>query len=166
MAYVNELYYQLFANIQFMSTQLRIILLILIILDLIFNNTEIKKFMLIFYIPSIMAFIVTLLGLCGYRLQKKYGFFKDRFKLLQDDCDNLHFYILGLVIKFIILLYILKYNKVKLTNDILCITIVYMAIYYFTFNVRKVYKTYPIQDIIVIIITLLLTRRCENFRLN
>ena len=166
MTYINKLYYQLFANIQFMSTQLRIILMILIILDLIFDNDEIKKFMLIFYIPSIMAFLVTLLGLYGYRLQKKYGILKNRFKLLEDDSDNLHFYILGLVLKFIMLSYILRYNKVKLTNDTLCITIVYMASYYFIFNVRNVYKTYPIQDIVVIIITILVARSCEKFRLN
>jgi hypothetical protein len=161
---VKNLYKNLFCSTKFMSTQIRILLTILILLDIIFDSHKIKKMMLIFYIPSIMALFVTASGILAFILQKKFGLFKNKVKLLEDDEDNINYYIIGLVYKIIILNYLLKNNKEKLTNDIIFETVIYMASYYYLFNVRKTYKTRLYQDIFVIIVTLRLLPYCEKLR--
>lgn len=111
-----------------------------------------------------MALFVTASGILAFILQKKFGLFKNKLKLLEDDEENIFYYYVGLVYKIIILSYLLKNNKEKLTNDIIFQTVIYMASYYYLFNVRKTYKTRLYQDIFVIIVTLRLLPYCEKLR--
>lgn len=149
----------LFMKTEFMSVQIRLVLTLLILLHIFCYNEKLEYFILIFYLPLIMAIISPLLGIIGYVMGFKNTYIENEIAYMEFNTSNFKIKIFQPLYKVILLFYIVKYVKSNLTLDILVFSVVYIIGYYFLSDVKNLYKTNIKHDLLIVsmsIATLLL----------
>ena len=156
---IKRIFKNLFLKTEFLSVQARLVLTILIILHLIFNDKVIEYLILVFFIPIVMSIVSPFIAILGYYLGFKNEYVENEMKFLEKNLINLLY-------KILLLIYILIYIRLELSYDIIAFSIIYISLYYLTRDMKYLYKTTKGQELIIIVLTVISTIYLEKVRLK
>lgn len=156
---LKRVFTNLFLKTEFLSVQTRIILVILILFDIIFNNNTTKYLIMIFYIPLILTTVSPVIASIGYTLGIYNRYIENEIEFITKNSINFIF-------KILLLLYIVLNVKYKLSFDIICLSIIFVLFHYLSSDMNKLYKTHLSHEVLIVLLTILSTLFLEKIRLK
>lgn len=144
---IYKIFYDLFLEPFLMSSQVRIVLSLSIILSLITKAKIFNAIIHIFYIPLMIAFMMPTLGIISYlfNLRKK----KLNEKVLTQRNITKYSY------KILLLIYLLFITKVKINKKIFIASTIYILLYYASFDSKEIYNVNNLDLAIIYISSLI-----------
>ena len=132
-----KIFYDLFLEPFLMSSQVRIVLSISIILSLITKAKVFYDIIHIFYLPLMLTFMMPTLGIISYYLKLRKE--KSNGKVLTQTNITKYSY------KILLLIYLIFIIKVKINKKIFIASMIYILLYYTSFDSKEIYDVNKLE---------------------
>lgn len=154
-----NIFYILFLRTEFMSVQLRIILTILIIANIYKKNNIIEYLILVFYLPLILSIIHSVSAYLYYFLGYSNEYINSEVEFIKENFINL-------IYKIFLFIYILFYIQKPISKDIIAFSIIYIMFYYLRSDIKILYKSNYLEQVLALIFSIITLLIFEKVRLK